>query len=113
MLFFKKIINYFLDSYTSNNKFRHSLLSYLKLTFERNIKQNNSYLNLGNVFKSSKWSSLNNQNIKAHFFKEFILFLIFIAGLLLAGEGDIKEGLMCVYYDHIIPMYLLLTDVIS
>lgn len=113
MLFFKKFINYFLDSYTSNNKFRHSLLSYLKLTFERNIKQNNSYLNLGNVFKSSKWSSLNNQNIKAQFFKEFILLLVFIAGLLLAGEGDIKEGLMCVYYDHMIPLYLLFTDVIS
>ena len=110
MFFFNKVINFFLNSYQSNNKFRNSLFSYLKLFFERDTKKNISYTNLGNVFKNSKWTNLRNQNIKDNFLREFILFILLFFAIYLLDTSNFKNALMQFYIMHIQSLYFFLVD---
>ena len=110
MFFFNKVINFFLNSYQSNNKFRNSLFSYLKLFFERDTKKNISYTNLGNVFKNSKWTNLRNQNIKNNFLREFILFIFLFFAVYLLDTSNFKNALMQFYVLHIQSLYFFVVD---
>ena len=38
----------------NNSRLKHSTLGFLKIFFERNNKFNDTFSNLGNVFKNSK-----------------------------------------------------------
>ena len=81
MNYFDRLTNFFLNRYQNNLKYRHSLLSYLKLFFERNTKDNSTFASLGNVFRNSKWTDLKIQNVKTTFVKQF--YLIFISAIIL------------------------------
>ena len=59
-----KVFNYFLSPYLNSNNIRNYNSTLLKLFFERNNKYNNVFSSLGNVFRNSKWSDLQVQNIK-------------------------------------------------
>jgi len=106
-------MNYFLSNYTSNNKFRHSLFSFLKLFFERDSKNNNSYASLGNVFRNSKWSDLRVQNIKNLFIKEFTLFLILISIFILLNVVGFRLYVTDIFFGIINDVILLSVDCIS
>lgn len=106
-------MNYFLGSYTNNNKFRHSLFSFLKLFFERDSKNNNSYASLGNVFRNSKWSDLKVQNIKNLFIKEFTLFLLLIGTLVLLNVVGFRLYIVDIFFGIINDVILLSVDCIS
>ena len=106
-------MNYFLGNYTSNNKFRHSLFSFLKLFFERDSKNNNSYVSLGNVFRNSKWSDLKVQNIKNLFIKEFTLFLILISIFILSNVVGFRLYVTDIFFGIINDVILLSVDCVS
>lgn len=80
-----RLFNYFLTSYSSNSKFRHSLYHYLKIFYERSSKLQNNYSSFGNVYKNSKWSNYKIENIKTSFVTSFskLLLLSFILLVLL------------------------------
>jgi len=63
----KRFLNYFTSTYTNDTKYHHSKLGFLRIFFERNNKFTSYITNLGNVFRNSKWSDLNIQNIKPSF----------------------------------------------
>ena len=65
----------------NNSRLKHSTLSFLKIFFERNNKFNDTFSNLGNVFKNSKWSDFKTQNIKnnlvtQYFYLWFLIILL-------------------------------------
>ena len=65
----------------NNSRLKHSTLGFLKIFFERNNKFNDTFSNLGNVFKNSKWSDLKTQNIKnslitQYFYLWFLIVLL-------------------------------------
>jgi hypothetical protein len=59
-----------------NTRVKHSTLSPLKIFFERNNKITNTFSNLGNVFRNSKWSDLKIQNIKNSLVNQHIYLII-------------------------------------
>ena len=89
MNYFDKVTNYFLNKYQSNLKYRHNFLSYLKIIFERNTKNNSTYANLGNVFRNSKWTDLKIQNIKISFVKQFYLFILTLTFIILSFTNNL------------------------
>lgn len=73
-----KIINFFNHIYSNSIKFNHSIYHFLKIFYERANKSSKIYSNLGNVFRSSKWTNYKIQNIKISFLPSFIKLLLFI-----------------------------------
>ena len=68
----------------SSLKVNNTITSYLKIFFERSNKLNNTVSSFGNVFKNSKWSDFQTQNIKKSFSKEwFLLALVVIIPVVL------------------------------
>lgn len=60
----------------SSLKVNNNIASYLKIFFERSNKLNNTVTSFGNVFKNSKWSDFQTQNIKKSFGKDWFLLAI-------------------------------------
>ena len=65
----------------NNSRLKHSTLGFLKIFFEKNNKFNDTFSNLGNVFKNSKWSDFKTQNIKnnlvtQYFYLWFLIILL-------------------------------------
>ena len=54
------------------------MYSFLKIFFERNNKIDSTVSSFGNVFRNSKWSNLQIQNIKKLFIKQWLGFFLFI-----------------------------------
>ena len=52
------------------------MYSFLKIFFERNNKIDNTVSSFGNVFRNSKWSNLQTQNIKKLFMKQWLGFFM-------------------------------------
>jgi len=75
---FKKIFNYYLSSYWNNSRTLSSMYSFLKIFFERNNKIDSTVSSFGNVFRNSKWSNMQVQNIKKLFIKQWLWFFCFI-----------------------------------
>jgi len=71
---FKKLFNYYLSSYWNNSRTLSSMYSFLKIFFERNNKIDNTVSSFGNVFRNSKWSNMQLQNIKKLFIKQWLGF---------------------------------------
>lgn len=71
---FKKIFNYYLSSYWNNSRTLSSMYSFLKIFFERNNKIDSTVSSFGNVFRNSKWSNMQTQNIKKLFIKQWLWF---------------------------------------
>ena len=71
---FKKLFNYYLSSYWNNSRTLSSMYSFLKIFFERNNKIDNTVSSFGNVFRNSKWSNMQLQNIKKLFMKQWLSF---------------------------------------
>ena len=67
----EKFITFFSTKYYSNLKYSNSVLSSLRLFFERNNKISSSVAKLGNVYRNSKWADLKIVNIKASFLVQF------------------------------------------
>ena len=85
-----KLFRYLKNIYLDNPKFSHTVLSDLKIYFERNIKSNKSFSPLGQIYSSSKWSPFSKSNIKVSLRQSFSYFIIpFLAslGLLHAVSG--------------------------
>ena len=59
----------------SSLKVNNNITSYLKIFFERSNKLSNTVSSFGNVFKNSKWSDFQTQNIKKSFSKEWFLLI--------------------------------------
>ena len=97
MNYFDRLTNFFLNKYQNNLKYRHSLLSYLKLFFERNTKDNSTFSTLGNVFRNSKWTDLKVQNIKTTFIRQFYLIFTLVLTLLLMKSTDLYFVLFDLY----------------
>jgi hypothetical protein len=95
--YFDRLTNFFLNRYQNNLKYRHSLLSYLKLFFERNTKDNSTFASLGNVFRNSKWTDLKVQNVKTTFVKQFYLVFMSLLVLLFVKSTDSYFVLMDLY----------------
>lgn len=64
---FNNTMNYFFQKFYSNLKYSNRILHSLRIFFERTTKNINVVSWLGNVYRNSKWSSLNIQNIKPSF----------------------------------------------
>ena len=75
---FKKIFNYYLSSYWNNSRTLSSMYSFLKIFFERNNKIDSTVSSFGNVFRNSKWSNMQVQNIKKLFIKQWLWFFLVI-----------------------------------
>lgn len=75
---FKRLFNYYLSAYWNNPRTLSSMYSFLKLFFERNNKVDSTVASFGNVFRNSKWSNLQVQNIKKLFIKQWLSFFLFI-----------------------------------
>ena len=75
---FKKIFNYYLSSYWNNSRTLSSMYSFLKIFFERNNKIDSTVSSFGNVFRNSKWSNMQTQNIKKLFIKQWLWFFLLI-----------------------------------
>lgn len=75
---FKKIFNYYLSSYWNNSRTLSSMYSFLKIFFERNNKIDSTVSSFGNVFRNSKWSNMQVQNIKKLFIKQWLWFFCII-----------------------------------
>lgn len=71
---FKKIFNYYLSSYWNNSRTLSSMYSFLKIFFERNNKIDSTVSSFGNVFRNSKWSNMQTQNIKKLFIRQWLWF---------------------------------------
>ena len=112
MNYFDKITNYFLNRYQNNLKYRHNFLSYLKIIFERNTKNNSTYAALGNVFRNSKWTDLKVQNIKNSFVRQFYLLLLFIFSLILLVTTDAFLAVQDVY-SFVLDLLFNLLDLVS
>lgn len=78
---FNNTVNYFFQKFYNNLKYSNRILFSLRIFFERTTKNTNIVSWLGNVYRNSKWSSLNIQNIKTSFRYQassvFTLYLIF------------------------------------
>ena len=68
-----KIINFYLFNFWKNTKFNNTFLSFLRIFFERNNKIEYSLNLIGNIYKNSKWTDLQSQNIKNFFLKRWFL----------------------------------------
>ena len=92
---FKKLFNYYLSSYWNNSRTLSSMYSFLKIFFERNNKIDSTVSSFGNVFRNSKWSNLQVQNIKKSFIKQWLssALIISITFLLLFTYSDITLNL--------------------
>ena len=92
---FKKLFNYYLSSYWNNSRTLSSMYSLLKIFFERNNKIDTTVSSFGNVFRNSKWSNLQVQNIKKSFIKQWLssALIISITFLLLFTYSDITLNL--------------------
>ena len=75
---FKRLFNYYLSAYWNNPRTLSSMYSFLKLFFERNNKVDSTVAAFGNVFRNSKWSNLQVQNIKKLFIKQWLGFFVVI-----------------------------------
>ena len=88
MFFFIKAFLSFISTYLNSWNFKNKLSSFLRLLFERNNKFSQSITNLGNVFRSSKWSDLKIVNISQSLtsnFKKILIptaFLFLLSGVL-------------------------------
>mgnify|MGYP006082015017 FL=1 len=80
---FKKIFNYYLSSYWNNSRTLSSMYSFLKIFFERNNKIDSTVSSFGNVFRNSKWSNMQTQNIKKLFIKQWLGFFLLITSITL------------------------------
>ena len=78
---FKKIFNYYLSSYWNNSRTLSSMYSFLKIFFERNNKIDSTVSSFGNVFRNSKWSNMQTQNIKKLFIKQWLWFFLLITSI--------------------------------
>ena len=76
---FKKLFNYYLSSYLNNSRTLNNLYSFLKIFFERNNKIDSTVASFGNVYRNSKWTNLQTQNIKKLFIKQWLLGAILIS----------------------------------
>lgn len=59
-----KIICFFSTKYYNNLKYNNRMLSATRIFFERTTKFTQTVSSLGNVYRNSKWSDLNIQNVK-------------------------------------------------
>ena len=82
---FNNTVNYFFQKFYNNLKYSNRILFSLRIFFERTTKNTNIVSWLGNVYRNSKWSSLNIQNIKMSFryqassiFTMYLVFFIFV-----------------------------------
>lgn len=71
-----KFFRYIQNAYLNNPKFAHESLAYLRVFFERNVKSNGSFTQLGQTYASSKWSSFSKSNIKVSLRQSFLYFVI-------------------------------------
>mgnify|MGYP006114508857 CR=1 FL=1 len=99
---FKKIFNYYLSSYWNNSRTLSSMYSFLKIFFERNNKIDSTVSSFGNVFRNSKWSNMQTQNIKKLFIKQwlgFFLLIISITLLTLTYSGvSFSASYLCLFH---------------
>lgn len=80
---FNNTINYFFQKFYNNLKYSNRILFSLRIFFERTTKSTNIVSWLGNVYRNSKWSSLNIQNIKASFKYQFLsIFFLYLSVLI-------------------------------
>lgn len=63
---------YYLNYFNTNPKFSHSVIGKLQIYFERASKLFSSINILGSLYKSSKWTSFQTQNIKLPWLKDWI-----------------------------------------
>lgn len=81
---FNNTINYFFQRFYSNLKYSNRIVHSLRIFFERTTKNTNVVSWLGNVYRNSKWSSLNIQNIKPSFrYQATSIFFIYFSILFL------------------------------
>jgi len=65
-----------MSNYMNNSKVKNYPTSLMKIFFERNNKNVDTFSNLGNVFRNSKWSDLQVQNVKYSFTSQYAYILI-------------------------------------
>lgn len=70
-----KIICFFSTKYYNNLKYNNRMLSATRIFFERTTKFTQTVSSLGNVYRNSKWSDLNIQNIKLGGVQQFFTIL--------------------------------------
>lgn len=81
---FNNTINYFFQKFYSNLKYSNRILHSLRIFFERTTKNINVVSWLGNVYRNSKWSSLNIQNIKPSFrYQATSIFFFYLLSVLI------------------------------
>ena len=68
-----KVICFFVTKYYNNLKYSNRVLSATRIFFERTTKFTQTLSNLGNVYRSSKWSDLSLQNIKFTSLKQYTI----------------------------------------
>ena len=100
---FKKLFNYYLSSYWNNSRTLSSMYSFLKIFFERNNKIDSTVSSFGNVFRNSKWSNLQVQNIKKSFIKQWLssALIISITFLILFTYSDTTLNLSYLTFFYI------------
>lgn len=119
-----KIICFFSTKYYNNLKYNNRMLSATRIFFERTTKFTQTVSSLGNVYRNSKWSDLNVQNVKLGGFWQFLALLstliivICSSFLLLRGYknsfGDVLfllTNLLYILQDLIYYIFLLFISI--
>jgi hypothetical protein len=82
----------------SSLKVNNNIAAHLKIFFERSNKLNSTVTSFGNVFKNSKWSDFQTQNIKKSFGKDWFFLILCIV---------VPAAIF--YYFKFLPLVQLLT----
>jgi hypothetical protein len=106
-----KIINYFNKLYKSDLKYSNSVLNTLKIFFERGTKSTSNINLMGNLYKSSKWTPFQTQNINIGWLKDWatnLVLTLFFLGCIFYFEilSDVKWKLIYTYMalcENIVP----------
>jgi hypothetical protein len=68
----QKLFRYIRNTYLHNPKFSYQTLAHLKIIFERNVKNNQSFTLFGRTYANDKWAAFSKSNIKVSL-KQFFL----------------------------------------
>ena len=109
---------YYLNYFNTNPKFAHSVIGKLQIYFERASKIFSSINILGSLYKNSKWTSFQTQNIKLPWLKDWVytglqfvilLFIIFNFKIFIFFKGLIYKLTWSLFNDLLPNIYYVLS----
>jgi len=78
MKYINLLFNFFKSTYLNDSRYNSSILTTLRVLFERETKYRSTPAVFGNVFRNSKWSDLKIQNVKTTSIRHWLYYLLFV-----------------------------------